>query len=303
MIEKLLNIIFLLSIPFFFSCRSDYGGARFEIPDSILEDKDEPLEVSEEAMENIVQNIASPVEMAALIKSLGIPYSKEYLASTHNVDQYASYSTKALNLGIYGADLGYINMYNRPGAVIDYISAIKKLADGVNVGQFFDFATLKRLASNSQNLDSLMYISVNSFNKMDNYLRKNKRGNLSAIMIAGVWIEGLYLGTQVAKQNPSDKLMQTIGEQKTILNQLMLVLENYKKDPFVLELIKELKSIKREFDNVKITIEVGEPESIIKDGKLTIVQHEKSIVHISDEQMEIIINKTQEIRNKLISIK
>jgi hypothetical protein len=46
----------------------------------------------------------------------------------------------------------------------------------------------------TKNLDSLIFISVHSFNQMDDYLRTNKRGNLSALIITGTWIEGLLPG-------------------------------------------------------------------------------------------------------------
>ncbi len=296
-----LFVVFIMCVLLFCGCKSgdktEKGGLA--VPDSVL-NVDESYEVSDEAMESIVQNVASPVETAALIKALGVPFSKEYLAPSNDIEKYVSNYRKAFALGVYGADLGYINMYNRNSLVIDYITAVKKLADGINVGQFFDFSTLKRLASHSQNLDSLMYISVNSFNRMDSYLRQNKRGNLSAVMISGVWIEGLYLATQVAKNKPEEDLVQSIGEQKTILNQLMLIVENYKSTPYIKDLADKIRVIKNEFDQIKITIEVGEPESIVKDGRLMIIQNEKSFVHMSDQQLERIINKTENIRNELI---
>ncbi len=302
-----ISLIFTLFALLLFigSCKSNNQNAReknFEIPDSVKETEEE-IEVSDEAMESIVQNIASPVEIAAQIKSLGIPFSKEYLASTGIVDQLESDNRKALNLGVYGTNLGYINMYQQQSLVIEYIKAIKTLADGINVGQFFEFSTLKRLSKNSQNLDSLMYISVQNFNNMDNYLRENDRGDISSIMIAGAWIEGLYIATQVAKLDESGKLKQSIGEQKTILNELMLILKNYKNNEYIAELINEISPIKKAFDQIKITIQVGEPKSIVKDGKLTIIQNEKSVVHINDEQLNNIINKTKKTRNKLITKK
>jgi hypothetical protein len=239
--------------------------------------------------------------MAALIKSLGVQFSNKYLAPTDDVEEITSSFQQALNLGIYGADLGYLNMYNKTNQVIDYISAIKFLADGIKVGQFFDFSTLKRLATAKSNLDSLMYVSVHSFNQMDKYLRSNKRSNISVLIIAGVWIEGLYLATQVAKEKHHPNLSERIGEQKIILNDLIIILENYKKDRQFNLLIKDLQTIKDEFQNVNIKYEVGEPEMIEQDGMLLIVQNEKSIVEISDEQLKSIIETTSKIRNKLLS--
>ena len=257
------------------------------------------LPVDPSAVENLVQNISSPVEMAALIKSLGVPFAQKYMAST-NIDNFNTSYSKAINLGIYGADLGYLNMYSKTSSVIQYITAIKKLAEGINVGQFFDFSTLKRLATNNENLDSLMYISIHSFNVMDDYLRKSKRSNLSALMIAGVYVEGLYITTQVAKEKPNKKLAENIGEQKTIFDQLLLILKNYKNDPYFKDLIADLETIQKELDPVKITIEVGAPKSVEKDGYLTIVQTSKSTVNITDDMLKRIISQTEIVRNKII---
>src|SRR4030042_7084264 len=288
MIKKLVYV--LLAVSVITSCKS--GGDRstetdFEVPDSIMS---EGLEISEETMQNIVQNISSPVEMAALIKELGVPYSNKYLSPTTRVEKLSPSFAQSLNLGIYGADLGYLNMYNKTSAVIDYISAIKTLADGIKVGQFFDFTTLKRLATNNQNLDSLMYISVHSFNQMDKYLHSNNRSNLSALIVTGVWIEGLYLGTQVAKETTNDLLAERIGEQKLTLNELILILDVYRKDKQYAKLLDELQLIKDQYQNVNIKTIKGEPEMIEENGVLTIIQNDKSVVEISTEQLNKIIN-------------
>jgi hypothetical protein len=268
------------------------------IPDSVAEAAE--LRVSDEAMEEIVHNVSSPVEMAALIRELGVPFSTRYLATTDHVDDYHTSFKMAYNLGVFGADLGYLNMYGKNTQVVDYLTAINKLADGIKVGQFFDFSTLKRLATASDDIDSLMYISVNSFNNMDNYLRDNNRGHLSALMIAGIWIEGMYLATQVATEKPDPALAERIGEQKISLNNILLVLGNYEGQPDFPELIGQLNELKKEYDKIEITYEIGEPEQVEQDGMIMIVQNEKSIVHISDEQLESIIAKTEEIRNNMI---
>lgn len=298
MIKKLILVFVAGTI--LLSCNS--GGKKstgeFGASDSAVSDK--ALPVSQEAMEGLVQNISSPVEMAALIKSIGTPFSQKYLSSTKNIDNYNTAFAKAFNLGVFGADLGYLNMYNKTSMVLSYITAIKTLADGINVGQFFDFTTLKRLSTNNENIDSLMYISVHSFNVMDNYLRKNNRSNLSALMITGVYVEGLYLTTQVCKGKPNKKLADNIGEQKTIFNQLILILKNYEKDPYFANLLKNLEGVKKAYDDVKIAIEPGEPKSVEKDGMLTIVQTSKSVVTMSDELLQRIIKQTEIMRNSLI---
>jgi hypothetical protein len=282
------------------SCKSGGLGknAELEIPDSVL---NEGIEISEEVMQDIVQNISSPVEMAALIKDLGVPFSNRYISSTERVGNLNTSYQQALNLGIFAADLGYLNMYNKTSAVIDYLTAIKTLSDEIKVGQFFDFNTLKRLATNSKNLDSLMYISVHSFNQMDKFLHSNNRSNLSTLIVTGVWIEGLYLGTQVYKVSPNQQLAERIGEQKMTLDQLVLILANYQKDKQYVKLLEELMLIKNLYKPVIIRYEKGEPEMVEENGMLTIVQHDKSIIEISQEQLSSITTTVDQVRNRLIS--
>lgn len=303
MSKKLIYI--LLPLLIFSACRSDKQketdfSKEFEVPDSVIYEGE--LEISQQAMDEIVQNISSPVEIAALIKAVGVPYSNQYLATTDYVDNYNTSFKKALGLGIFGADLGYQNMYNKTGGVIDYISAIKTLADGIRVGQFFDFTTLKRLATNNQNLDSLMYISVQNFNQMDRYLRENKRSNLSSLIVAGVWIESMYLLGEVIKESPNAELSEKIGEQKIILSNLMILLKNYERDPDFKKLIDDLEEIQAIYRDVTITYEKGEPEMVEEDGMLVIKQNDKQYIEITDETLFKIIDKTVEVRNKIIQL-
>jgi hypothetical protein len=296
-------VVLFLTVLFLFSCQSRKGkesGTEFEVPDSVI--TAEVLTISNEALEEIVQNVSSPIEMAALIKEIGVPFSTKYLATTDYVDKYNTSFKMAYSLGVFGADLGYLNIYDKSTQVVDYLTAINKLADGIKVGQFFDFETLKRLATSRESIDSLMYISVNSFNNMDSYLRDNNRGHLSALMIAGTWVEGMYLVTQVANEKSSPELSERIGEQKVNLNNIMLILDNYKEHEQLTEVIESLDELKKEFDKVEITYVIGEPETVEQGGMIMIVQNEKSVVNISDEQLNKIISKTKQIRNKLISV-
>lgn len=293
---------FFLIFTLFCSCQSSGdNSAQNEnaMQDTIISAME--IEITEEVLVEIIDNIASPVEMAALMNRLGVPFSKEYLASTSSVDALNTNFQMAYKLGVFGADLGYLNMYGKTASAIEYISAIKTLADELSVGQFFDYTTLKRLATSNQNLDSLLFLSVHSYNEMDSYLRETHRSYLSSLMVTGLWVEGLFLATQVAKGDPNPAISERIGEQKIIITDILNVLNLYKKDPRFNELIQSLENLNVEFKKINITYEIGEPETIEKDGMLVIVQHEKSIVEISDEQLNRIIEKTEKIRNKLIS--
>lgn len=257
------------------------------------------IQITDEAMEDIIQNISSPIEMAALIKDLGLPFSSNNLSDVDEIDNYATSFKMAYTLGMLGADLGYLNVYEKTGSSVTYLAAINKLADGLKVSQFFDFNTIKRLATSNANLDSLIFMSVHSFNQMDEHLRLTDRSNLSALMVAGVWMEGMYQVTQVSKIQKNDELAEYIGEQKLILSNILFILKNYESDDQFSSLIEDYEDLKKSFEKVLISYELSDPEPIEQeDGSLLIIQQETSIVNISDEVLLEIIDKTKMIRDK-----
>ena len=295
------HYLFLLTAVFLLAACGQRPGKNLEVD---LDDVDVgELQISPETMNDIIQNIASPIEVAALINDLNIPYSTRYLADPESLSTNTTSFEMAYSLGALIADLGYLNMYEKTGTAVNFLSSINSLADALQIGQFFDYATIERLAISSSDQDSLMFISVNSFNNMDDYLRETERSNLSALMIAGVWMEGLYLATQVAEQNSIEDLKSMIGEQKLILNDLLLILNNYKDEEAIERYIKDLEQIKSIYDDVKISYEVGEPQTIEKDGMLMVIQSESSNVSMSDETLQKIIEVTEQIRNMHMNIK
>lgn len=307
MIKKLLyTLLILATANFFVSCaggsdKKESADADDELmlPDSLQGEG--PLKLSEEIIGDVIQNISSPVEMANLIKSTGVDFSQQILNSPENISDYSTSYKRALNLGVYSADLGYINSYDKSNIVVSYLLAVKNLADGIRVGQFFDFESLKRMATNSSNLDSLMQMSISSFNQMDSYLRQQNRSNVSALVITGAWIEGLYIASSVIEESNDEELINRLGEQKEIVDILYIILKNYEKNNNFKDLIAHLEELKDAYKSVKITKEVGEPETIEQDGMLIIVQDEVSKVDISPEVLGTIIGKVKEMREDIVS--
>ena len=175
--------------------------------------KNEGPSISEEVIGDILQQIPSPLEISVLLKESGRKYNVNYLNSPDNLSKYNSNYKKSLNLGIYGTDLGYTNIYEQNQDGIKYISAIKELADGLNIGQFFDIETIGKLATNSKNLDSLLLITTQNFNSINHYLQTQSRANLSVLLLTGGWLEALHITCEVATANPNNtELQEKIGE-------------------------------------------------------------------------------------------
>jgi 3'-phosphoadenosine 5'-phosphosulfate sulfotransferase (PAPS reductase)/FAD synthetase len=112
-------------------------------------------------------------------------------------------------------------------------------------------------------------------------------------------VESLYLITQVAKEQPSDRFRETIGEQKGILNNLLPILKLFRDtDKNFEELVQNLDELKDVLDVVKITVHVDENTETRADGIIT--QNEYSVVEVSKEELQEIISTTEKIRNKIV---
>jgi hypothetical protein len=297
---KVFFIIVIVAVCF--ACRNSSSKEnQFVFPEADSVPVSEAEKLSPEAIADISKNISSPVEIANLLQTMEVPFSQNYLAFSIDANKQSTSFDKALKLGILGADLGYLNMYERTGSSLEVLSSIRKLAEDIKVGQYFDFETIKRLSQNKSNLDSLLFISIDSYNKIDNYLRSNDRGQFSALMIIGVWLEAQYLATQVVKDYPDKMLSDRIGEQKIILNDLLLLINPYcNRSPEFTALCRDLQDIKDKYRDVRITFTQGDPVSTEKDGGLVITQTETSNVEMTKEQLDGIIEITKNIRDKLI---
>jgi hypothetical protein len=258
--------------------------------------------IDEEVISSILQQIPSPLEISVLLKESGTKYNSSILNTSENLSKYNSNYKKALNLGVYGTDLGYTNIYEQNQDGIKYLTSIKSLADGLNIGQFFDIETIGRLATNSKNLDSLLLITTQNFNSINHYLQTQSRANLSVLLLIGGWVEAMQITCQVAAKDIKNKdLQEKIGEQKIILEQIVLLLSFYKDDSNMASLLEDMDGLKGAFDKINITYTYKESTMEIIDGVAVIKDNSTTSINITEQDVATIRNLTNALRNKIIS--
>lgn len=258
--------------------------------------------LSEDMIGEMITSIPNPVEMSSLLQRSGIVYSQELLNPVGNKSKYNTNFKKALNLGVYGTDLVYMNIYDRTVATIQYLRNVQDLANDLHIGQFFDYETLNRLSESSRNIDSVLFITNSGFDRMSNYLINNNRSNIAVLISYGTWIESLHIATNVQTIPPNKELIyRRIGEQKIVLDNMVLLLKNYARDPNFEDLFEDLLKLKRIFDRVTIDYIYADPTIMEIDGIPVVIDNSRSEVKISPEVVSDIQRKVTIIRNKIIS--
>jgi hypothetical protein len=248
----------------------------------------------------IVKSMPPPVELTSLISESGASFDKSQLNPVTNKNKYSSLNEKSLALGVYAADLGYINFFEKTYESFEYIEVVKDMSDQLSVGQFIDFTTLKRLARNKSSIDSIIYITTDNFEKMNVYLAKQSRGKVSALILVGGWIESIYLVCKTGKLHNSRHLIENVGEQKVVLDEIIILLGLFKDNPDFADLIKHFSELKPLFEKVKINYEYREPTTNEVEGTLVIEDNSKRDVEISDKQFDLISQKVTELRNYVV---
>lgn len=260
-------------------------------------------EVISGEVNDILHRIPSPLEISVLLKESGKRYDAAFLNSPDNFSRYNTNYKRALNLGIYGTDLGYTNIYEQSQDGIRYMSTIKNLANELNIGQFFEMETIGRLVSNSHNMDSLLLITTQNFNTINHYLQTQNRSHLSVLVLIGGWLEALHITCEVARNNPDNlQLQETIGGQKIILENILHLLSFYNKsDSNMAVLLRDMERLQKSFENVTITT-VYKPSSYqVIDGVMVVKDNSSSTIGITEADIENIRSITQNIRTKIIS--
>lgn len=245
-------------------------------------------------------NVPSPIQLAGVIQKVQLPYNKELLNSVSKYQNYTTTFKQALNLGIYGANLGYINVFEQLPDAAAYFGAIRALSKELGIMNTFNEETMKRIERNNGNKDSLLYIASIMYRESDQYLMDAERNEVGALILAGGWVESLYLLThiQLAK-DMKPEIKDLIGQQKSALNNLIDILRpHYGKisneyDSF-LENLSELAAI---FDDIKVkyTFKSAKTDDA---KKLTIVDSQTETI-IDSQHIETISRKIEKLRNDI----
>ena len=279
------------------SCKSDSKKAGKQLDEALNVELDTSSKVIK--FENTLFSLPSPYQLSLLVKQVGADYNSELLNPSANYSQYTSLFKKSLNLGVYGADLAYLNIYDQSPSAISYFSVIKTMAQDLGLASAFSPRILERVERNIDNKDSLLSILSNTYRDVDFYLKENQRQREGALVLAGGWIEATYLLTRLSIQTQNQALIQRVGENKQPLENLIKILSPYySESEEVGKLVDELIDLSYEYDGITTEYTYVEPATL-PEKHLTVV-HSKSKVVVTKEMLTVIDSKIGKIRNSLI---
>lgn len=204
--------------------------------------------------QNVFNTISSRATILELTKLANAEYNVQLLNNPDDVSRYLLESSRALNLGVYGADLNVASIYDQTQESMLFFKCVSIIAKSIGVSNSFDENMGDRMTANQSNRDSTLSIITQAFKSADETLRKNNRPGTSSLLVAGAWIEGLYVACQTAKETKNEPIVKEIFAQKESLDNLMELLQSSKLPDETAYVVTDLKEVKKIIDAKSDTI-------------------------------------------------
>lgn len=243
-------------------------------------------------------SIPSPIQTGYLIKKLDLQFDESLLSDRSTVSNYASEHKQALNLGVYGTDLGYASMYGQKNTSLNYLKTIESLSNGLGLDAAFSSEFIADFEKSSGDEDKMVKLMAQAFKNADNFLKNANRKAVSAKILAGGWIESMHYATSLNARSQSEEIERRIAQQKQSLESIIELLEQYNEDNTNDELLAQLKDLKMSFDKIILEYVYDAPSIEASKNKMKL-NHTYNIEFDAAVATEI-TKKIAEIRNNII---
>lgn len=245
-------------------------------------------------------SIPSPIQTSVFIKENGSGFNQDLLLSASALDVYQSGSEKAIALGIYGAQLGYVSLYNEDDRSFTYMNTCRKLSDDIGVSGAFNESLVNRFTENMGVPDTMIVIVSEIYEAADVYLKSNERNDVAALVLFGGWIESLNITCQEATLG-SDAIIGRLAEQAEGFERLKDMMTKYGDAQIIKEIQPMLDDLSEAFTNVNSSYIYQKP--LVNLESQTTTLKSEVIYEMDEETMNSIIAHTTALRNHITGTK
>jgi hypothetical protein len=265
-------------------------------PNDSLKDKDS-LTVTGLKVKGQSFMMPSPLIVADMIKQSGALYDKNMMNAPGNLSKYSDGMKQSLNLGVYGADLGYITMYENTADASEYYKTVMQLGTSLKITGSFDAGLMARFRDNVGKKDSILSLVGEAYQRSDKFLRDSEQDDAAALILAGGWVESIYFALNVYKQKPNENVAIRIGEQKGTAAGIVKMLSDLNKPEYA-DLIKLFADLNDSYQKVEIKYTFTEPTH--DEAKKLTIMNGKTEVKITPEQLTELTAKVTAVRDYII---
>lgn len=283
------SMALMISLP---SCQEPQNQGSAPIADSISSGISTSGTMN---FEGEIISLPSPIQVANYLKKNNLPFKQELVHIPSAKDKYVNETKKALNMGVYGADLAYISNFNLGQQNADYVDLVAQLASELGVLDHVDRKIITRLRSDLTSPDSLIRLNADLFHSADKYLKSNNKYDISAYILIGGWIESLHLAADAAQSN--EFLRIRLGEQKYAAENISRLNKKFT-DPAYEPIRQEIDRLCGMFAQLESTYSYRKP--IVDAETRTTYINSKTSVNVPNDILASITTQIAKIRTLII---
>lgn len=197
---------------------------------------------------NLLYELPTPFEITNLLQEAKAAYIFDITNSIENTGKYITEKSKAINLGIYSADLAYSATYHQIDNTNQFLGCTSKLANELGIAGVYHPDLLEKVKSLGNNKDSLVAMVSDIFVATNDFLSKNNRNQVAVYIGTGAFVEGMYLASslnELAEDNT--QIASVILKQSGNFDKLMAILDLYQNDEPMKEVHTALMKLKPVF--------------------------------------------------------
>jgi len=303
-ISKLTSLLVLFSA--LSACVSEEGSQNkrksqkkeeVELIDMSEDEKKEKVE----KVQKVFYALPSPLELSLLFKTEGVQYIPSVMHALSERDRYLLSKKKALNLGVYGADLSYAGLFSKHEDAIAYLKVCQVIGDEIGIGETFEQELISRLEKSPNSRDTLRMVISDFFLNNETFLRNPEQQNVSTYVIAGGWVEALYLGSHMTDENSdAEGVKNILASQKFSLENLIELLNSIEDKGSFNNLNQHLLELLELYQKVTYPEFLQSPEAF-KDSDFIYYDTSEGTIDISEATFLKIKLKVKEIRDIIVS--
>jgi hypothetical protein len=246
--KKTIAILIIPTLLFGFSgltgCKQGKAKKEFH------KEEQEQVKTLEIEIESNIYPLPTSAEVIKMLADLEVGYQFGISNPVENANKYISSTARAINMGVYGADLSYCTIYNINQEVINYLGAIRNLANELNMSKIYDETLYDKIKENFDNKDKLVEILTKAFNDTYTYLSDNEQQTLALLVVGGMYLtcnvsEAAYQVSGISKN---------LIEQKKSFDIFLEITKSYESDPNISDFLKKLDPIKKVYEGLTTSL-------------------------------------------------
>ena len=197
-------------------------------------------------------------------------------------------------MGALGADLGYAVLFDDGQHALSTMKAIERLGAELQLTHAFEATIVERFRDNLSSSDSLLRLSGMAFRAADEYLEQDQRQDVSALVVAGGWVEVLYLTVNDPQAASAKAIRDRIAQQGKGLESVVGLLEDHAADSPLLPGLRRLQML---YGDVGMQYTFQEPVTDTK-ARTTYI-NSVTTVDLTDDQLQAITEAVNDLRAQI----